>query len=91
MWVGSDIYIKPDQLPTLEKGEYYWSDLIGLKVVSTKGDDFGMIDHLLETGANDVIVVKGDKERLIPYVTGQVVRSVDLEAQQMVVDWELDF
>ncbi len=91
LWVGSDIYIKPDQLPTLGKGEYYWSDLIGLKVVSTKGDDFGMIDHLLVTGANDVIVVKGDKERLIPYVTGQVVKSVDLEAQQMVVDWELDF
>jgi len=91
LWVGSDIYMKPDQLPELGKDEYYWSELIGLKVVSIEGDDFGIIDHLLETGANDVIVVKGDRERLIPYVTGQVVKSVDLKEQQMVVDWSADF
>ena len=91
LWVGSDIYMKSDQLPELAKDEYYWSDLIGLKVVSLDGDDFGIIDHLLETGANDVIVVKGDRERLIPYVTGQVVKSVDLKEQQMIVDWSADF
>ncbi|MBV1875428.1 MAG: ribosome maturation factor RimM [Cycloclasticus sp.] len=91
LWVGADIYMKSDQLPELAKDEYYWSDLIGLKVVSIDGDDFGIIDHLLETGANDVIVVKGDRERLIPYVTGQVVKSVDLKEQQMIVDWSADF
>lgn len=91
LWVGADIYMKSDQLPELGKDEYYWSDLIGLKVVSIDGDDFGVIDHLLETGANDVIVVKGDRERLIPYVTGQVVKSVDLKEQQMIVDWSADF
>lgn len=90
-WVGCDIYIPSDQLPVLSKDEYYWSDLIGLKVVSVDGVDFGVIDHMLETGANDVIVVKGDRERLIPYVTGQVVKSVDLEEQKMVVDWGVDF
>jgi 16S rRNA processing protein RimM len=46
---------------------------------------------MLETGANDVIVVKGDRERLIPYVTEQVVKSVDLDKQQMIVDWDADF
>lgn len=91
LWVGSDIYIKSEQLPTLRKDEYYWSDLVGLKVVSTDGDELGIIDHMLETGANDVIVVRGDRERLIPYVTGQVVKSVDLKAQKMIVDWSADF
>tara|TARA_B100000989_G_scaffold292277_1_gene267919 strand:- start:7577 stop:8113 length:537 start_codon:yes stop_codon:yes gene_type:complete len=91
LWVGSDIYIRSDQLPELNEDEYYWSDLIGLKVVSVEGDDFGVIDHLLETGANDVIVVKGDRERLIPYVTGQVVKAVDLKENKMIVDWGADF
>jgi len=91
LWVGSDIYMKSDQLPKLSKDEYYWSDLIGLQVVSTDGEEFGVIDQMLETGANDVIVVKGDRERLIPYVTGQVVKSVDLDKQQMLVDWDVDF
>jgi len=91
LWVGSDIYMKSDQLPKLAKDEYYWSDLIGLQVVSTDGEVFGVIDQMLETGANDVIVVKGERERLIPYVTEQVVKSVDLDKQQMLVDWDADF
>ncbi len=91
LWVGSDIYMKSDQLPKLAKDEYYWSDLIGLQVVSTDGVVFGVIDQMLETGANDVIVVKGDRERLIPYVTEQVVKSIDLDKQQMLVDWDADF
>lgn len=90
-WVGSDIYITVDQLPNLREDEFYWSDLIGLNVVSTTGETFGVIDEMLETGANDVIVVKGDRERLIPFVLDQVVKSVDLDKQQMTVDWDADF
>jgi len=90
-WVGSDIYIPTSELPKLGKNEFYWSDLIGINVITQTGEKLGVIDHLLETGANDVIVVKGDRERLIPYVTGQVVKSVDLAEQQMVVDWDVDF
>jgi len=90
-WVGCDIYMAPDQLPTLKKGEFYWSDLIGLTVTSVSGDKFGVINHMLETGANDVIVVKGERERLIPFVMDQVVKSVDLVERQMVVDWDADF
>ncbi|MEW5056560.1 MAG: ribosome maturation factor RimM [Cycloclasticus sp.] len=90
-WVGCDIYMASDQLPKLRNNEYYWSDLIGLKVVSINGDDFGTIDHMLETGANDVIVAKGDRERLIPFVFEQVVKSVDLDGGTMLVDWDADF
>jgi len=90
-WVGCDIYMSSDQLPTLKKNEYYWSDLIGLNVVSLNGDDYGTIDHMLETGANDVIVVKGERERLIPFVLEQVVKSVDLDDGKMLVDWDADF
>lgn len=91
LWVGSDIYIPTDQLPALGKNEYYWSDLVGLSVVTVTGESLGVIDHLLETGANDVIAVKGERDRLIPYVSGDVVKSVDLNEQQMVVDWDPDF
>ncbi|ORU93981.1 MAG: ribosome maturation factor RimM [Cycloclasticus sp. symbiont of Bathymodiolus heckerae] len=90
-WVGSDIYISSDQLPTLRKDEYYWSDLIGLNVVTVAGEEFGVIKQMLETGANDVIVVEGERERLIPFVLNQVVKTVDLDGQQMIVDWDADF
>ena len=91
MLVGCDIYATANQLPVLNNDEYYWSELTGLEVVSINGKNYGVIDHLLETGANDVIVVKGDRERLIPFVMGKVIRSVDLQGRQMVVDWEADF
>jgi len=90
-WVGSEIFIKKSQLPNLSKDEYYWSDLIGLEVITTEGIKFGAIDHMLETGANDVMVVKGDLERLIPFVMGQVITDVNLDAGQIIVDWDPDF
>lgn len=95
--IGSEIAIKREQLATPEPGEYYWSDLTGLKVINLEGIELGYIDSLLETGANDVIVVygPGDKgkkrERLIPYITDQVVREVNLEQGFMIVDWDAEF
>lgn len=90
--VGAKIAIKRDQLPELEfEGEYYWTDLVGLTVTTTDGVELGQIDHLFETGANDVIVVKGDRERLIPYLWEQVVVEVDLDAGTMLVDWDPEF
>lgn len=88
---GQEIAIRRDQLPPTEEGEYYWSDLEGLTVLTLDGVSLGVVDHLLETGANDVLVVKGDRERLIPYVTGPIVKSVDLAAGTMQVDWDPDF
>lgn len=88
--IGSDIAIRRGQLPPAD-GDYYWADLIGLAVETTEGIALGVIDHLLETGANDVLVVRGERERLIPYTPGEAVQSIDLEARRMVVDWDPDF
>jgi 16S rRNA processing protein RimM len=89
---GADIALPRDRLPAdTAAGEYYWADLQGLLVVTTEGVELGRIDYLFETGANDVMVVAGERERLLPYVWQQVVREVDLERQRMVVDWDPDF
>ncbi len=88
---GAKILIKNSQLPKLSEGDYYWSQLTGLQVISTSGINLGIIDHMLETGANDVMVVKGDRERLIPFVMDEVVKSIDLQNRQMIVDWDADF
>ncbi|MEN8174815.1 MAG: ribosome maturation factor RimM [Pseudomonadota bacterium] len=89
--VGCDIWVPRDDLGETAPGEYFWRDLEGLEVVTTDGRVLGVIDHLFETGANDVMVVRGDRERLIPFVQPQVVREVDLAGRRMVVDWDPEF
>ncbi len=89
---GAVIAVRREQLADLsEDGEYYWTDLEGLQVSNLSGLDLGVISHLFETGSNDVMVVRGDRERLIPYIWEQVVKTVDLPTKQMVVDWDPDF
>ncbi len=89
--VGSKIYIWPEQLPRLEQDEYYWSDLIGMQVESLQADILGTVDDMLETGANDVMVIRGDRERLIPFVIDDIVREVDLTDRRIIVDWQADY
>ncbi len=89
-WIGADIAILKTELPALAPGVYYWSQLEGLKVVNMDGIEFGRVGHLFDTGANDVLVVTGDRERLIPY-TRETVREVDLAAGVIRVDWDADF
>jgi len=89
--MGYEIGIRRDQLPATAPGEYYWSDLQGLEVINLDGDALGTVDHLIETGANDVLVVKGDRERLIPFIREQVVISVDLDKGEIRVDWDKEF
>lgn len=89
--VGWEIFIRPEQLPKLSEGEYYWSDLIGLNVETQEGVALGLIDGLLETGANDVMMVKGEKDRAIPFLQGQTILSIDLTARKMIVDWDPEF
>ena len=90
--IGNDIYVDRAQLPAAAEDEYYWTDLEGLEVVTTEGVLLGSISHLFATGANDVIVVReGARERLIPFVQGSYVRSVDLSSGRMVVDWDPEF
>jgi len=88
---GTDIGIYRSQLPPADAGEYYWSDLVGMQVIAADDRVLGRLDHLLETGANDVMVVKGEQECLVPYIEGQVVKSVDLEARVIRVDWDPDY
>ncbi len=90
--IGSDIHVDRAQLPAPAEGEYYWVDLEGLEVVTTEGVLLGRVTHLFATGANDVVVIRDDeRERLVPYVMGSYVRSVDLSAGRMVVDWDPEF
>ncbi len=92
---GQDIAVGRDELPAARDGEYYWADLIGLDVVNLQGESLGRVDGLLETGANDVLVVKaegesGVVERLLPYVSA-IVHDVDLTGGKIRVDWGLDY
>jgi len=89
--IGRDIAVPRAELPTLPEGEYYWADLTGLRVVTADGGDLGLVDHLFETGSNDVLVVRGERERLIPFLRGDVVKVVDLSRGLMVVDWDPEF
>lgn len=88
----TDVAIRREQLLAAAPGEYYWADLQGLRVVNVEGVSLGVVDHLLETGANDVLVVRdGETERLIPYVPGQFVLDVSLAEGLMKVDWDAEF
>jgi 16S rRNA processing protein RimM len=86
--LGAEIKVARERLPPLPEGEYYWADLCGLRVFDQAGRCLGVVDHLLETGANDVLVVKGEREILIPLVFGPVVKEVDLAGGSLRVDWE---
>ncbi len=93
-----EIIVDSDRLPVLEEGDYYWKDLIGCQVISTKGYELGKVTDMMETGSNDVLVVRanlkdafGIKERLIPFLEGQVIRKVDPATRSIEVDWDPGF
>lgn len=93
-YIGKEIAVPGGSLASLAEGEYYWSQLEGLTVLNTERQVFGVIDHILETGANDVIVVKAtaasidEQERLIPYLKEKVIKSVSLETGEIIIDWD---
>ncbi len=89
--VGCTIAVSRDQLQPLRRDEYYWTDLIGMEVITVHGYVFGKVDSLFETGSNDVLVVRGDTERLVPWIMGDVIKSVTLNERRIVVDWDPDF
>jgi 16S rRNA processing protein RimM len=89
---GAEIAITRAQLPpTTVPGEHYWADLVGLRVVTLDGVELGQVARLFETGANDVMVVDGERERLLPYLWQQVVHEVDLDEGVIRVDWDPTF
>ena len=87
---GAEIWVPRSRLPAPKPGEYYWVDLEGLRVVNREGVLLGTVSHLFETAANDVIVVAGDRERLVPFLDDFVL-GVDFDARQVTVDWDPDF
>lgn len=88
--IGIDLYIEKSQLPELPKGRYYWEDLIGLGVVNQEGIILGKVSNLVDTGANSVLVINGDKEHWVPYIEPFLI-SVDLDKRQILVDWDENF
>ncbi|BBG29242.1 RimM protein, required for 16S rRNA processing [Zymobacter palmae] len=91
---NAQIMLPTSALPTLDQGDYYWYQLEGLQVITLEGVVLGKVDHLFETGANDVLVVTGGpdgRERLLPYLPDDVIREIDLEAGTMHVDWDPEF
>jgi 16S rRNA processing protein RimM len=88
--VGQEIHVPRSALPDSGADSWYWSDLIGLSVVNEEGISLGTVKQMIETGANDVMVLDGDRERLVPFVMEQVVKAVDLETREIRVDWHPD-
>ncbi len=90
--VGLQIAIERSQLPETRAGEFYWHDLIDMQVINNTDEILGVVTGLLETGANDVLVVEADKQRhLIPYVQGVYIKDIDIERKVIQVDWQSDY
>jgi len=96
-YAGADIAVPIADLPELPEDEFYWHQLEKLRVITVDGQLLGQVHHLMETGSNDVLVVRpcegslDQRERLLPYLPDQVVVKVDLAAGEMQVDWDPEF
>lgn len=94
-WAPAEIAVTREQMPVPPEGEYYWADLIGLQVRTAAGVDLGAVSALFETGANDVLVVKGERERMIPFIPRDVILEIRLARGdvpgEVVVEWDPDF
>lgn len=88
---NAEIAVSQDQLPALQPGEYYWHELIGMQVINQQGQLLGQLIEMLPTGANDVLVVQGEKKHLIPYLPGRFVIDVNVSQRLITVDWDVDF
>ncbi|MEO8160194.1 MAG: ribosome maturation factor RimM [Arenimonas sp.] len=88
---GAEIYVPRSRMPKPKPGEYYWVDLEGLEVVNREGVSLGHVSHLFDTGSNQVLVAKGERDRLIPFIEGEFVLGVDFGTGRIEVDWDADF
>ena len=89
-YIGVELYIEKSQLPQLAQGEYYWDELTGLEVINNQGIVLGTISYMIDTGANNVMVVNGKKEHWVPYIEPFLI-SIDMDKRQILVDWDEDF
>ncbi|HHW4680361.1 MAG TPA: ribosome maturation factor RimM [Xylella taiwanensis] len=88
---GTEIYVPRSTLPPPQSDEYYWVDLEGLQVQTLEGVALGSVSHLFSTCTNDVLVVHGEREHLVPFIQPDYVKSVDFAAERIVVDWDPAF
>ncbi len=86
-----EIAVNRTELPALEEDEYYWHELIGMEVINQQGIVLGKVTEILPTGANDVLVVSGEKRYLIPYLPGQFISKIDSSQKAIIVEWDADF
>ncbi len=98
LYVNADIAVERSALPQLAEGDYYWRDLMGMAVVNEAGYHLGEVVDMMETGSNDVLVVKANKtdafgktERLLPFLTDSVIKEVNNAERRILVDWDPDF
>jgi len=89
-YIGLDVYIETSQLPTLPKGQYYWNELIGLKVINLNNVLLGKVSSMVATGSNDVMVIKGEKEHWVPYIEPFLIK-INLDSKEIRVDWDENF
>ena len=87
---GQEVSVERADLPPPEDNEFYWSDLVGLRAINREGVELGKVDSLMETGAHDVLVIKGEREHLVPFVAA-FVGKVDLAGGTIEVDWGEDW
>jgi 16S rRNA processing protein RimM len=93
-FTGKDLLVNEEQLPELENDEFYWHQLEGMTVVNLQQENLGKVSRMLETGANDVMVVTAtndsidDRERLIPWLKETVIQDINLESEKITVDWD---
>ena len=89
--IGAEILMPRSGLPECGPREYYWADLAGMQVLDQAGNLLGEVDHLIETGAHDVLVLTGSPQRLIPFVLDSIVTDVDLEHRTITVTWDAGY
>ena len=84
--IGKDLYIEQDQLEKLGENEFYWKEILGLNVYLNNDQKVGVVSDIIETGANDVLVITGENTFLVPYLYGQSIKLIDLKEQKIIID-----
>lgn len=85
-YIGEEIFINEDQLDVLEANQFYWNELIGLTAYLNNGKKIGIVSDIIETGSNDVLVIKGEEEILVPYVFGESVMEVVVKEKKIIIN-----
>jgi 16S rRNA processing protein RimM len=91
LYTNYKIYVEREKFSALVEGQYYWTDLEGLKVYTCENIYLGIISAIYATGANDILVIVDKKRHLVPFLLDQTIKSIDLENKIMIVDWEAEF